>query len=157
SGNQTLAIHNANATLVDASGNWWGTNTAAGVAAKVSANVDYTPWLNLGTDTDLLTDGFQGDFSSLHVDDDSPQAGSIGRIQEAVNLMGGGRLVGGGRVINVEAGTYKENDNVNKSVQILGPNAAISGNGVRGAEAIVVTDGNQFLSGTPSVGTTNAV
>src|SRR5262249_44819344 len=108
------------------------------------------------TDTNLVTDGFQGDFSSLRVDDNSPQAGSVGRIQEAINLLADGSLVGGARVINVEAGTYKENDSVNKSVQILRPNANVVGNGIRGAEAIVVTNGSQFAPAFP-FGTTSAV
>ena len=66
---------------IDASGNWYGSNTAAAVAAEVSTKVDYTPWLNSGTDTDGGTAGFQGDFSNLHVDDDSPQVGATGRVQ----------------------------------------------------------------------------
>jgi hypothetical protein len=53
----------ANGFVLDASGNWWGTNTPAGVAAAVSANVDYTPWLDSGTDTSA-DPGFQGDFSA---------------------------------------------------------------------------------------------
>ena len=86
--------------LINGSGNWWGANTSTGVAAEVSANVDYTPWLD--TDTDISTDpGFQGDFSTLHVDDDSPQSGSIGRIQEGVDLVTAS-------TIYVAAGTYNE-------------------------------------------------
>ncbi|MEK9135817.1 MAG: hypothetical protein AAB393_01735, partial [Bacteroidota bacterium] len=46
--------------LVDASSNWWGVNTEVGVAAAVSTNVDYTPWLNNGTDAEPVTPGFQG-------------------------------------------------------------------------------------------------
>jgi hypothetical protein len=68
-----------------------------------AANVDYTPWLNVGTDTDLGTPGFQGDFSVLNVDDDSPQSGAVGRITEAYNDL---TLAG---KINVLGGTYTEN------------------------------------------------
>jgi parallel beta-helix repeat protein len=88
-------------TTVDASGNWWGTNTPAGVAAEVSAYVDYTPWLDSGTDTDPTAAGFQGDFSILDVDDDSPQTGTSGRIQEGIDLVEGS-------TVNVAAGTYNE-------------------------------------------------
>jgi hypothetical protein len=132
SGNAGLAINNLSANVVDASGNWYGTNTAAGVAAKVSDNVDYTPWLDSGTDTDPAP-GFQGDFGTLQVSAASPQVGSVGRIQEGINLA-----TSGGTVI-AEPGTYAENVLVNKSVTLLGPNAGINPNaGVRGPEAIVV-------------------
>jgi len=89
-----------NGFLFDASGNWWGTNTPAGVAGAVSANVDYTPWLDAGTDTSVDT-GFQGSFSVLDVDDDGPQTGSVGRIQEGIDLESGS-------TVNVMAGTYSE-------------------------------------------------
>ncbi|GAK58872.1 VCBS protein [Candidatus Vecturithrix granuli] len=106
------AVFNASTTIVNASGNWWGTNTPAGVASKVTAaTVDYTPWLHSGTDTG--DPSFQGDFSTLHVDDDSPQVGATGRIQEAIDLVTGS-------TIYVAAGTYEENINVNTSVEIIG-------------------------------------
>ncbi|HQJ50547.1 MAG TPA: right-handed parallel beta-helix repeat-containing protein [Anaerolineae bacterium] len=88
---------------VNASGNWLGTADIAGVAAAVSANVDYTPWLASGTDTAPGTPGFQGDFSTLWVDDDSPQTGTVGRIQEGINLVSGSTL-------NVANGLYKESN-----------------------------------------------
>jgi parallel beta-helix repeat protein len=93
-----------NGFVLDASGNWWGTNTQASVAATVSANVDYTPWLDSGTDTSA-DPGFQGDFSALHVDDDSPQAGAAGRIQEGVDTVSGS-------TVHVAAGTYAERVNL---------------------------------------------
>ncbi|MDW8159020.1 MAG: hypothetical protein RML72_09135, partial [Bacteroidia bacterium] len=37
-------------------------------------NVDYSPWLHSGADTDPTTPGFQPDFSFLHVDRFSPQS-----------------------------------------------------------------------------------
>ncbi|HQF62555.1 MAG TPA: Ig-like domain-containing protein, partial [Anaerolineaceae bacterium] len=74
--------------------------------------VDYTPWLNSGTDTGAAA-GFQGDFSYLNVDDDSPQAGSVGRIQEGVNLVSGS-------TVNVLPGVYAENVLVDKYVVITG-------------------------------------
>ena len=89
---------------MNASSNWWGSNTAAGVAAKVSANVDYTPWLHVGTDTLVGTAGFQGSFAILNVDDNSPQVGATGRITEAIGL-----LPAAGGTINIQSGTYTEN------------------------------------------------
>lgn len=130
SGNSGLAVNNGTASLIDASGNWFGTNTAAGVAAKVTAGlVDYTPWLNSGTDTDLVTAGFQGDFSFLNVDDNSPQSGAVGRIQEGVNLAADGLLTGSNRVVNVLAGAYSENIVLNKSVMLLGAQAGVDARG----------------------------
>ncbi len=54
----------------------------ANALALVSANVDFTPWLNDGADADSLTDGFQGAFDTLNVWRGSPQAGTSGRIQK---------------------------------------------------------------------------
>ncbi len=107
----------------DASGNWWGSNVAGAITAKLSGTVDYTPWLDVGTDLDAnACNGFQGDFSTLHVDDDSPQAGAVTRIQEGVNVLADGSLTGGARVVDVKAGTYAENVTVNKSATLAGPN-----------------------------------
>lgn len=88
-----------NTGTADASANWWGTNTPAGVAGQVSDDVDSTPWLDEGTDTEPGTPGFQGSFSTLDVDDDSPQTGTSGRIQEAIDLVSGS-------TVNVAPGTY---------------------------------------------------
>jgi nitrous oxidase accessory protein NosD len=114
SGN-ALAVNNLSAGLIDASGNWYGVNTPAGVAAEVSANVDYTPWLDVGTDTQPGTPGFQGTFAVLHVDDDSPQSGAVGRIQEAIDLT----TTGG--TVQVASGAYIEDVLINKAgLNLLG-------------------------------------
>lgn len=112
--NSAYGLENADVTqVVDASSNWWGDNTPAGVAAEVSAYVDYTPWLHSGTDTDPTTAGFQGDFSELWVDDDSPQTGSSGRIQEGIDLVTGS-------TVNVAAGIYNESVVIGKSLSLVG-------------------------------------
>ena len=50
--------------IVNAETNWWGSNLPADVVAKVSGDVDYTPWLCSGTDTS--TDpGFQPSLATL--------------------------------------------------------------------------------------------
>ncbi len=50
--------------------------------------------------------------------------------------------------VNVGAGTYTENVNVNKSVSLLGPNAGVDPNtGTRGAEAIVLPGANDTANG----------
>lgn len=48
----------AYAGTVNAETNWWGSNLPANVAAEVSGDVDFTPWLCSGTDTSAAP-GFQ--------------------------------------------------------------------------------------------------
>jgi hypothetical protein len=124
------SINNTLSTLFDASGNWLGSNTTSGVASAVSANIDYTPWLNSGTDTNPGTAGFQGDFSTLWVDDNCPQTGSTGRIQEGINLVSGS-------TVNIAAGTYTETVNLNKHIALLG-----AGSGSSGGTIITKTGGS---------------
>lgn len=112
--NTSYGLYNGNdTTTVDASSNWWGTNTPTGVVAEVSVNVDYTPWLDDGTDTEPGIPGFQGDFSVLNVDDDSPQTGTTTRIQEGVDLVTGS-------TVNMAAGTYEEQVVVDKNMTLIG-------------------------------------
>lgn len=112
-----LAVSNTEPVVLDASGNWFGTNSASGVAAAVSAGVvDYTPWLDSGADTSA-TSGFQGDFATLNVDDDSPQAGTDGRVQEGVNLVTTS-------TVNVLPGVYVEQVFISKDVNIVGSGPA---------------------------------
>ena len=87
---------------VDASGNWWGTTDPGTIGPMMATGTDYTPWLDSGADTDGGTAGFQGDFWALHVDDDSAQTGSTGRIQEAINM------VDPGGTVYVRPGTYTD-------------------------------------------------
>ncbi len=108
-GNSMTNAHNAtvnngstSGVVLDASANWWGTNVGSAIAAATNGLVDYTPWLDSGTDTDGGTDGFQGDFSVLNVDDDSPQSGATSRIQEGID-----RVVGS--TVSVSPGTYPGN------------------------------------------------
>ena len=94
SGNGHFAIYNPVASLVvDASGNWFDSADLASISAVISGDVDYTPYLNQGTDTDLVTAGFQGDFSSITVHTAGDQVGTTARIQEGVNLAVSGGTV----------------------------------------------------------------
>jgi hypothetical protein len=117
------AVANASAVQIDASLNWWGSNTRAGVQGVISGSVDYTPFFNAGTDTQPGVVGFQGDFSTLDVDAQSPQTGALGRIQEGINDA----LAGG--TVNVLSGTYAENVTIAKDLTLAGdptaPAAAI--------------------------------
>ena len=85
--------------LIDASVTWWGTNTPSGVQGTTTAGVDFTPYLNSGTDTSGSA-GFQGDLSVLHVTTLGAQVGATGGVQEGINdVTSGGTL-------NVHAGAY---------------------------------------------------
>jgi autotransporter-associated beta strand protein len=103
------------------------------ICGPASANIDYTPWLHVGTDTDVSTGfgtyGFQGDYSKLHVDDSSAQVGTTGRIQEGVDLLADGALVGGSREVLVEPGSYQGAAGLfgltlNKSLKLIGTGGA---------------------------------
>lgn len=114
------------------------------IAGAGSANFDISPYLNAGTDTNVETTagrgtyGFQGSFASLHVVAVGSQAGSLGRIQEGINL------VTAAGTVNVKAGTYVENPTANKAVTLTGANAGTAGSsGSRVAETIIRTNGNQ--------------
>ncbi len=83
-----------------------------GSGETIYGNIDYTPWLGGGSPT---SPGFQGDFATLWVDDDSPQSGATGRIQEGIDLVTGS-------TVNVAAGMYTITSaiGVNKGVTITG-------------------------------------
>ncbi len=96
SGNGGLGLNKLTTGDLDASGNYWGSTDPATVAGMVTANIDYTPWLGGGTDDNP---GFSGDYSELWVDDNSPQTGTVNRIQEGVDLVDGS-------TVNIAAGNY---------------------------------------------------
>ena len=56
--NAAFGLDNDSALAIIAERNWWGNNLAANVAAEVSGNVDFDPWLASGTDQSALI-GFQ--------------------------------------------------------------------------------------------------
>jgi len=113
-GGNGLAVQSGAGELIDASGNWLGSNTPAGAAAAVSGPVDYSPWLNTGVDTDGGARGFAGDFSAVNIDDNSPQsAGFAGYVDEALSFLDdGGTLF-------MHAGTYTENVNTSSQAVTL--------------------------------------
>ena len=84
----------------------------------ISGSVDYTPFLDTGADTQPAAPGFQGDFSTLSVDIQSPEAGAVGRIQEGVNDV----LASG--TVNVLSGTYPENVTITKNLTLAGAAAS---------------------------------
>lgn len=90
---------------------------APSIAGVESARVDYSPYLNNGDDTSAAT-GFQGNFASISVTSDAAHVvgldGINNRIQEAIAATS----VGG--VISIASGTYANNVNVNKAVNLRG-------------------------------------
>ncbi len=135
-GNADAGVENEIAAVVDASGNWWGTADPAEVAAEISGDADYTPWLATGTDTSA-DPGFQGDFSELWVDDDSPQTGSTGRIQEGIDMVSGS-------TVYVAAGMYDETVDVNKRVTIQGAGSDIGGTVLQSTSSPQVVVGTTY-------------
>ncbi|MFG0253535.1 MAG: right-handed parallel beta-helix repeat-containing protein, partial [Rhodopirellula sp. JB053] len=104
SGNILFAIDNsgAGANIVNASENWWGSDVAANVAAEVDGPVDFSPFLEIGADTDAGATGFIGDYSTLNVTALGAQVGGGPRIQEAIDHADEPTL------IKVHDGTYDE-------------------------------------------------
>jgi parallel beta-helix repeat protein len=125
---------------------------APGTGAKVSNRVDITPYLVSGDSDANSNNGFQPDVTTLNVTNWNVQTGTLGRIQEGIGdpsqmsavpgvSPAGGVAVGG--TVNVSTGTFKENDQVFKAVTLSGANHGTAGSGTRGAESIVLTNGNQ--------------
>ncbi|MBD3256841.1 hypothetical protein GF377_00310 [candidate division GN15 bacterium] len=108
SGNAGLNLNNQTGVDIVAEGNWWGVVDPVAVAATVSNEVKYSPWVgSTGADYDGATDGWQYDLSVVGVS-------LNGTIQEGVDLA----WVGG--TVNVAAGTYVEQVDVGKDLTIVG-------------------------------------
>jgi parallel beta-helix repeat protein len=150
-GNTVAGVINTNSAVLDASGNWWGTNVAANVANAAGAGVDFSPWLDAGTDSDPTT-AFAGSFATLDVGTGGTQTGSTGRIQEGVNL------VSAGGTVNVTAGTYPENVTISKNLTLagVGPTTVISPAGGAGV-AIATTGGTATVRDLSITGAASAI
>ena len=174
--------------LKNFSGNWWGSTDVAvttgnsaepGYAAQIpvsaggtainpggapdiagsaSANIDFTPLLESGTDTAPATPGFQGSTAAVTVHTAGSQVGSTSRIQEGVTA------VDAAGIIHVLGGSYTEAVpvTITKSLSLLGPNAGVSpndtatpltANAARVAEATIAPSAGQVALqvGAPSV------
>lgn len=118
-----LAVDNDAATLVDASGNWWGADDPSTVAALIEGNVDFTPLLAVGTDTSA-DPGFQGDFSALVVTAAGGQFGTLGRVQEGIDLVTSGGTVW------VAPGLYREKVQIGKPLALRGSTYEMAKNGM---------------------------
>ena len=86
---------------------------ASGIGNINPARLAYSPWLSTGANSvPAGTPGFQGDFSALNVDAVSAQFGGTA-IQRGIDMVSGS-------TVNVAAGTYAENVNVNKALKLRG-------------------------------------
>ncbi len=140
---------------VNFSFDWWGAASgpsgatiggiaAPGTGAKVSNRVDVTPYLVSGDADANPNDGFQPSLGVLNVTNYDVQTGGIGRIQEAITGDPGTTVgVNPAGIINVSAGTFQEADTVPKAVSLRGANFGMAGSGSRGAETVVIPNGNQ--------------
>ncbi|WP_417394712.1 LamG-like jellyroll fold domain-containing protein, partial [Gimesia chilikensis] len=118
----TAGISSGGGAVVNASNNWWGSNVEATVAALMTGGVDFTSYLDSDTDTDGVTAGFQGDYSTLNVTALGDQTGPVGRIEEAL------QAVAPGGTIKINSGTYAGNvdatiTGVDKSVTLVPGNS----------------------------------
>ena len=122
--NLGTAIQNDCTTTADASPTWWG--SAAGPdPATIIGPVNYVPWCTNAACTEVY-----GPVKNVN------RGTFFGTIQAAIDDT----LTVDGDVITVAAGTYAEQVNVNKSVDLRGPNYGISAGvtpGTRVAEALV--------------------
>ncbi|HEX4958165.1 MAG TPA: DUF1565 domain-containing protein, partial [Lacibacter sp.] len=146
--NDSISINNGTVGQpVLATCNWYGSADAAVVVPKLSANVNYSPWLSNGTDNDVAT-GFQpvpnscngrqnkfyvndaditGDVFTTKIGDDAnsgiPSAPLL-TINAAITKASAGDT------IFVDAGTYNLASplTINKSITILGSNYLVSPN-----------------------------
>ncbi|WP_417601296.1 right-handed parallel beta-helix repeat-containing protein [Owenweeksia hongkongensis] len=143
-GNSNKAIYNGASTGgVNAPCNWYGTTDDAAIQALLVGLVNYTPFLNNGTDNDVAQ-GFQPvpgacsvDLTGLYVNDNNTAGdiftSSIGNdansgtssapyltIQAAVNAADAGDT------IYVDAGAYTEQVEITKDVEIIGAGIGVT-------------------------------
>ncbi len=124
SGN-TVGVNNTDGSTLNASVNWWGTTDAAVVFAGTSGLVDFTPFLDSGTDTDLGTAGFQGDLSIMNVTLRGEQA----LIQDRIARDNQSMFIGDS-VDSIKAGAVTVGEKVN---ELLDTAAEFSGDLSRSA------------------------
>lgn len=113
-GNISVAIDNsaAGASVANASSNWWGSNGAIAVSNETVGLVDFTPYLDVGTDNDGGAVGFVGDTTAVHVTTLGSQIGPMSRINEGIAVVDAS-----GTVI-VEDGDYDETITIDKTISL---------------------------------------
>ena len=166
----TNSIHNYGTDSVDATCNWYGVINSVAIGSKITGLVDYVPFLTNGTDDSLAAAGFQPVPGScnglpetkLYVNDNSlsgdvftSSAGSDSNngtpsdpfltISHAVSIANASDT------IYVDAGTYQEQVNIDKSLTITGADSAGSSAAVVKAPLVMNTVTNANGSGFTSV------
>jgi len=103
--------------LVDASANWWGTNTSSGVAALVTSNVDYTRgWTTAPTPP--RHPRLPGRLLGPPRQRGQPAEWHHRRLQEAINLV----TTGG--TVYAHTGTYVEQLDIDHALTLTGDGPA---------------------------------
>lgn len=137
-GNSGENIKNMASGTITAACNWYGTADASVIATKLSNSVNFFPYLTTGTDIDEIMPGFQpesdacnGHFTSLFVNDNSidirvytssegndanpgTSSAPLSTIRKAI------LMAQPNDTIFVDAGTYYNNDTINKPLTIIG-------------------------------------
>ncbi len=139
-GNTQYGVRNVGGS-VDAANNYWGTAVAATIVAKIAgdnaAAVTYVPYYVDSAKTTLSNNALPEVYVDSAYTDGNAGIHTFG--YDAFNtIQNGVNAVATGGTVNVVAGTYAENLNIAKSVNLLGPNAGIDPNtGTRVAEATI--------------------
>ena len=141
SSNFNKAILHQGSGLLDASLNWFGTDDPTGVASFLSGSIDYSPWFNGGSDTQTTAPGFQGDYSFLNVDVNSPVAGGVLHLNEV------GSWISPGGTVHIWPGTYAESIAVGINVTVLATGSPRVQAAVLGNNATVSLLGNIEIYG----------
>ncbi len=140
--------------LVNASCNWYNTNSEASITGKftaMSGYADYSPWLDTGDDMDAST-GFTPDHSAVHVSYSSPSADGSDYATEGL-----ARIDDWGTVY-LKAGSYTEDLDVTKNCKLSGiadiNSINMYGDGGSGsavicsiAGSVTVNDSVKFING----------
>ena len=122
--NEVFAIYNDGDGTLNAENNWWGSGYPD-FADLVSYDVDFSPYYSDSAKTTL---------KNITV----KSGGSIGTDCSFTTIQSAIDAASSGDTINVLAGTYNENLNINKQVSLTGPNAGINPNtGTLVAEAVI--------------------
>jgi hypothetical protein len=143
-------VNNAAGGTVNATCNWWESAVAANVTPHIAGVVTYQPFLTTDTDVTPLVAGFQPVPNSCNAcisgvlnTNTNISYCTIQQAIDDINTLDD-------HTITVAAGTYAEQLNIHKRLNILGPNALISPNtGSRVAEAFIVPPSILNLSSVP--------